>query len=86
MIGPERVPMIALLCLLALAPAAAAETCWVLWQNVTVTTTDLDGSNPYLIRNGDPWACRNREGMSDTSRVHHEKSPRGSPARQRCPR
>jgi hypothetical protein len=35
-----------LLCLLAIAPAAAAETSWVLWQNVTVTTTDLDGSNP----------------------------------------
>lgn len=45
--SPWECIVIAMLpCLLAIAPAAAAETSWVLWQNVTVTTTDLDGSNP----------------------------------------
>jgi hypothetical protein len=31
--------------LLAVAQSAPAESLWVLWQNVTVMTTDIDGSN-----------------------------------------
>jgi hypothetical protein len=56
-----------LLCLLAIAPTAAAETSWVLWQNVTVTTTDLDGSNPISTTKWGPLGpaeaakeCRDR--------------------------
>jgi hypothetical protein len=71
-----------LLCLLAITPVATAETSWVLWQNVTVTTTDLDGSNPLSTTKWGPLGPadlrRNVWTVSNTSYEIAGREPCGS--------